>query len=125
MIEEQKFINIEADKLLEKVKELKASSYRLVQIGCAKINGFEINYSFDKDYSFLNLKLTLPSVETEIQSVSGIYWSAFLYENEMSDLFGVKIKNIAVDYKGNFYRTSVKWPFNPEKQSSAEGTIQP
>jgi ech hydrogenase subunit D len=32
----------------------------------------------------------------------------------MHDLFGVEIKNIAIDYSGTFYRTSVKTPFNPK-----------
>lgn len=124
MTEEQKIINIEPGELLKKVSEFHSSGYRLAQIGCAKTDVIEINYSFDKDRSFVNLKVTIPSAGVEIPSVSSVYWSAFLYENEMSDLFGVKIKNIAVDYKGNFYRTSVKWPFNPQEQGNSEGMVQ-
>jgi ech hydrogenase subunit D len=93
-----------------------SSGYRLVQIDCSGAGAIEINYSFDKGYSFVNLKLTIPSVDTEVPSVSAIYRNAFLYENEMNDLFGVKVKNISIDYKGNFYRTTVKRPFNPEVQ---------
>lgn len=125
MTEEQKIINIEPGELLKKVSEFHSSGYRLVQIGCAKTDMIEINYSFDKEYSFVNLKVKLPSAGAEIPSVSSVYWSAFLYENEMSDLFGVKVKNIAVDYKGNFYRTSVKWPFNPPEQGNSGEAAQP
>jgi len=124
MAEEQKLINIEIKDLLERVKEFHSSGYRLVQIGCTKTDVLEINYSFDKNYSFVNLRITIPSSGIEIPSVSHIYWSAFLYENEISDLYGIKIKDIAVDYKGNFYRTTVKFPFNPPQNTQgAEGGI--
>jgi ech hydrogenase subunit D len=41
-----------------------------------------------------------------------IYPNAFLYENEIHDLFGVSIKDIALDYHGTLYRTSIKTPFS-------------
>jgi len=119
MAETQKLINIEIKDLLEKVGEFHSSGYRLAQIGCSKTDALEINYSFDKDYSFVNLRIVISSIDIEIPSVSHIYWSAFLYENEISDLYGIKIKNMAIDYKGNFYRTTVKFPFNPPKDTQA------
>lgn len=125
MREEQHLMNIEIKDLVEKVKELRAQGYRLVQIGCTKADVLmEINYSFDKDCSFVNLRITIPSTDIEIPSVSPVYWSAFLYENEISDLFGIRIKNMAVDYKGSFYRTTLKFPFNPPAGAPAsEGGI--
>jgi ech hydrogenase subunit D len=119
MAEEQKIIAITLEELLKKISEFHSSGYRLVQIGCTKTDVLEINYSFDKDSNFVNLKLTLPLMDAVVPSVSSIYWSAFIYENEISDLYGVKIKNMAVDYKGSFYRTTVKYPFNPPKETPA------
>jgi len=121
MTKKQDMINIEAGELLKKVSELHSSGYRLAQIGCTKTDVLEINYSFDKNANFLNLKITMPFSGAEVPSVSHIYWSAFIYENEMSDLFGIKIKDMAVDYKGSFYRTTVKWPFNPKDAGNSEG----
>jgi ech hydrogenase subunit D len=113
MIEEQKITNVDVKSLLSKVKEFFDSGHRLVQISATKLPAsLELNYSFDKDYVFSNLRLPLADVSQEIPSVTPIYWSAFLYENELHDLFGVKVKGINVDYKGNFYRTTVKTPFN-------------
>ena len=113
MSEEQKMINIDLAELTEKVKGLFSEGYRLVQIGCTKLeSGFELNYSFDKDYKFVNLRLSLADFGKEIPSISGIYWAAFLYENETADLFGARFKDIAVDYKGKFYNTQVPHPFN-------------
>jgi ech hydrogenase subunit D len=115
MIGEQKIINIDMNSLLSKVKEYFDSGCRLVQISATKVPaGLEINYSFDKDYVFTNLRLSMADVSQEIPSVTPIYWSAFLYENELHDLYGVKVKGINVDYKGNFYRTQVKHAFNPD-----------
>jgi ech hydrogenase subunit D len=111
MAETQTIIPVTVDELTGKVRTYFEQGYRLVQIGATRTEGFEINYSFDKAYEFVNLKLTIASAETEIPSVSGIYFAAFLYENEIHDLFGIKIKSIAVDYHGAFYRMAVKTPF--------------
>jgi ech hydrogenase subunit D len=114
MTDGAKTVEVEVGALVEKAKELCGSGYRLVQIGCTALSGgFEITYSFDKDYSLLNLRVGVPSAGAEVPSISGVYWSAFLYENEMHDLFGINVRGMALDYKGNFYRTAVKTPFSP------------
>ncbi len=105
------------DQLVEQTQKMAHSGYRLVQICCTKLpDSFEINYSFDKGFGFENFRIILSSLDRPIPSVSGIYWNAFLYENEMHDLYGITITGIAVDYKGNFYRTSVKTPFNTKEE---------
>jgi ech hydrogenase subunit D len=110
----QKLLTIKADELIKQTDDMKNSGHRLVQICCAKIGEtIEVNYSFDKDYSFTNFRIVLPLDDLKIDSVSGIFLQALLYENEMHDLYGVEVKNMAIDYKGTFYRTSVKTPFNP------------
>ncbi|MDD5108585.1 MAG: NADH-quinone oxidoreductase subunit C [Candidatus Omnitrophica bacterium] len=117
MIEEQKLINIEIKDLLSYAENLCKSGLRLVQVGCTKLpDCLELNYSFDKNYHFTNLKVKLTDLDIEIPSISSIYWCAFLYENEIHDLFGVRFKDIALDYKGNFYRTSIKRGFNPQNE---------
>ncbi|MDD5130953.1 MAG: NADH-quinone oxidoreductase subunit C [Candidatus Omnitrophica bacterium] len=117
MIEEQKLIDIEVKDLLSQAGDLCKSGYRLVQIGCTKLpETLEVNYSFDKDYKFINLKVKLNDLTVALPSLSGIFWSAFLYENEIHDLFGIKFTEMAVDYKGNFYRTAVKRGFNPQNE---------
>ncbi|HEX2959213.1 MAG TPA: NADH-quinone oxidoreductase subunit C [Chitinispirillaceae bacterium] len=116
MIEEQKLITINASELVSRVDEMKKSNHRLVQICCAKIREtIEVNYSFDKDYHFTNFRIVLPLDNLKIDSISSLYLPALLYENEMHDLFGVEVTNIAIDYNGTFYRTTVKTPFNPKK----------
>jgi ech hydrogenase subunit D len=49
--------------------------------------------------------------DEEVISISDIFPPAFLYENEIHDLFGINIKMMNVDYKGNLYRLSQKTPY--------------
>jgi ech hydrogenase subunit D len=112
MIEEQPIQLIEIKDLVQKVSELRDQKYRLVQIGCTKLKeGYEINYVFDKDYQFQALRIQVPAENIEIPSVSNVYPSAFLYENEIHDLYGLTVTDMSLDYKGTFYRTSVRTPF--------------
>ncbi len=121
MLEEQEMVSIDKKELVGVAAELMASGYRLVQICCTTLaDGYEMNYSFDRDYRFKNLRFTLKPGE-EVQSISCIYWNAFLYENEIHDLFGIPITNIAIDYKGTLYRTRIPTPFGlPEKPAGRE-----
>lgn len=110
--EEQTTTAVALENLLKEVEELKADGYRLVQIGCTDIVGsYEINYSFDKGYQLRNLRLTI-GPETEVPSISGIYWGAFVYENEVHDLFGIPVTDINIDFKGTFIKTATKYPFS-------------
>ncbi len=105
-------INIDAGDLVSKALEMQHEGYRLVQI-CAttlKEGGYELNYSFAMDYNMVNLRITIAK-DAEIFSISHIFEPAFLYENEIVDLFGVRINLINKDYKGNLYRIEAKTPF--------------
>ncbi|MBF0312509.1 MAG: NADH-quinone oxidoreductase subunit C [Oligoflexia bacterium] len=102
--------------LKAKVQEYKKRDYRMVHIGCSKIKEtFEVIYAFDKDYLYEGIKLTIDAAaveSTEIPSISDIFMCALIYENEIADLFGLKIKGILIDFKGNFYRTPHKAAFS-------------
>lgn len=103
---------IEVGKLIGSVERFRNEGYRLVQISCTKVGDlYEINYSFDKDYRFENLRITVQQ-DTEIPSISGMYWNAFIYENEMHDLFGIPVRGMNIDFKGTLFRTAVKHPFS-------------
>ena len=112
MGEPQEIVPVEKCDLVGIVAELFAEGYRLVQIGCTTLPGaYELTYSFDREYRFRNLRITVTPDE-EVPSISVIYPNAFLYENEIHDLFGVAITHIAVDYRGTLYRTALSTPFS-------------
>ena len=111
MSESQDLRETTLEHLLGDVLEMREAGYRLVQIGATRTEGFEINYSFDKNLAFVNLKIKLDDNDQEIPSISGIYWGAFLYENELHDLFGLQIRHINIDYQGHFYKVAIPAAF--------------
>ena len=112
---EQNFTPVELSQLQTKVKDLKAEGYRFGQ-ACATVvdDNFEIIYSFDKDYQLVNLRLVI-SQGDEVESITGVYWPAFIYENEMHDLFGIQFNHMELDYEGNFFKVAEPTPWNPKK----------
>ena len=117
MIEQQPTTIVTREELVSKAKEFDASGYRLVQIGCTALNTgvVEVNYSFDRDYNFENLRIILSSEDLVLPSISSVYFSAFLYENEIHDLFGVNVENMVLDFKGTLYKTSEQFPFKQKQ----------
>lgn len=120
-MEKQITTNIDAGNLIGCVERFRNEGYRLVQIGCTKVGDlYEINYSFDKDYHFENIRITVAG-ETEIPSISGMYWGAFIYENEMHDLFGIQVRGMNIDFKGTLIRTAIKSPFSQPPVTVTKG----
>ena len=92
---------------------MKSQDMRLSQICCAYSNEkLELSYSFANDITndYINLRIVTEK-ETEICSITGFYPYAFLYENEMHELFGVNILMINLDYKQKLYRLKDETPF--------------
>jgi ech hydrogenase subunit D len=129
MNESQEIMTVEKRDLVGIVAQLFAEGYRLVQVGCSTLpNAYELTYSFDRDYILRHKRITVAPEET-VPSISVIYPSAFLYENEIHDLFGVIITNIDVDYQGTLFRTALNKPFSidnvklPEPPKQKEKTL--
>lgn len=106
-------IEIEADRILDTVMEMKNKGLRLSQACAAYVNDkYELSYSFANEdtYEYTTLRVVIDK-ETEICSVTEFYPYAFLYENEMKELFGVNIKMINFDYHNKLYRIQAETPF--------------
>ena len=99
----QETIIVQPDELLFRVNQMREEQYRLVQISVTKKESLDLLYSFAKDLELVHLRLDVAE-DQEIESISHIYSYAFLYENELKDLFDVKVRNITVDFKGNLYK---------------------
>ncbi len=111
MREEYDTIEIEHGDLALKTLECKRTGCRLGQVCAVRIpDGYELFYSFIKDYHMTNYKITIDE-DTEVVSISDVYPSAMLYENEMKELFGVKIRFINLDYHDKLYRIKEETPF--------------
>lgn len=113
---EYKIVEIHDDRLLAEVMKLKHENYRLSQACAVYTEGhYELSYSFApfEKYDYVTLRIVCEK-ETEIPSITELYPYAFLYENEMKELFGVNIKMINLDYENKLYRIEEEAPFAKE-----------
>ncbi len=114
--EEQPIQGIEKKDLVAQVAQLKKDGYRLGQICATTLaENFEITYCFDKDYKMVSLRLMVPRADAVVPSITGEYFAAFTYENELQDLFGMKVTDLKLDFGGKFYQLAKKTPFNETK----------
>jgi ech hydrogenase subunit D len=121
MTQEANIEVITVDQLRDKVRALREQGQRLVQISTTRLpDEVELTYSFDLDERLINLRLLLPGEDAVLPSISEIYGCAILYENEIHDLFNVRVDGMTVDFKGNLYTTSVKFPFGSIKSPCAK-----
>ena len=105
---------IDSYRVLERAGHLKHLGYRLVEMHCTRLpQATEINYVFDLDGDLVVFRAKVGD-EASIPSLTGIYGCAFLYENEMQDLFGIRITDIAVDFKGHFYKLKTQTPYKTD-----------
>ena len=111
---QQTIKTISVHDLLAETLRIKNDGYRLVAITCTNKDGMELSYSFDKEYELLTLRI-ITDTEEEVESISIVYPYSFLYENEIKELFGVKIKDISFDFNNSLYKIPVKTPFGKKE----------
>ena len=100
--------------LIAQVDRMHKAGYRLVQISATKKESYDLLYSFESPEGLVNLRLAVP-IGDSIESISGLYPYAYLYENEIESLFGLSILHINVDFKGALYKTKIKTPYLQEQ----------
>jgi len=94
--------NITTDTLLSEVAVRVGigQKCRFVTLTCLDLGEtHEILYHFDRDYQLTNLRLLLPKGQ-ELPSITSVCPAAVIVENELQDLFGVKVTGLAIDYAG-------------------------
>lgn len=102
---------ITRDVFFATVIRMKMELWRLVQICAVRVEGgYDMSYSFCRNYEMVTLRLHVKEDE-EISSITQVYPCAFLQENEAAELFGVKIRNLTVDYRSKLYRIDRETPF--------------
>jgi len=109
--EKQQLVEIDKTAIRAKAAELVKDGFRLVQICCVTTDVFTVTYSFDKEYVLLNVRVTVAKENPVLPSITEQYLAAFTYENELQDLFGIKVEDLKLNFNGNFYKLSQKAPF--------------
>ena len=103
---------LDKNDIVERAIGKKLRGCRLAQICAVRTaDGYELDYSYaDPDDSLETFRVSI-ATDDEILSITSVYPCAFLYENEMKELFGVNINLINVDYDSKLYRINVETPF--------------
>jgi ech hydrogenase subunit D len=103
--------DIPVGELMPRASAWKEGGWRLCQIHSVRTKtGYELTYSFAKDYALQNLRITLGEQES-VPSLTVIYPCAWMYENEIAELFGVDIQNIRMNFHKKLYKLNVETPF--------------
>ena len=72
---------------------------------------FEIAWGFVKDGDFETIREQIVAGDV-VPSISEFFGAAFLYENEIRELFGINVTGIGVDLRGQLYKTATRVPFS-------------
>ena len=98
--------------LLKAVDSLLLDGWRLIQIlALSSESGNEINYSFGGGYAMKTLRVRL-GPKDPVPSITSYYAAAAFYENEMRDLFGIRIERIHPDWHGDLLGGAKPKPFS-------------
>lgn len=95
---------ITADALIGKVEALKKDGYRFVTLTTTDLDAenVDILYHFDKDLKMTHLRMKVAKAKPT-PSISGVYFCAFLVENEVRDQFGLTFDGLVLDFGGTLY----------------------
>ena len=119
------FAEVHADELVELAEAKKNDGYRFVQMLCVNTEeGIDALYSFMKGDSLENYTIKgIDAATQSVPSVTGSFLAAFPFENEAHDLFGLNVTNIAIDFKGGFYKVAMDKPMtviSPAQKAARE-----
>lgn len=124
------FTPIELGDLLNLTRAKHDAGYRFAQMLCAMANeGVDLVYSFMKQddegtWQLENYVIAGFDPQTQtVPSVTGYFLSAFPFENEAHDLFGVKVEGNKIDFAGRFYQVAMDAPMaviSPEQKAARE-----
>ena len=116
-------MRISPEALIGQAAGMKIGGFRFVTMTCAALDeeNVDILYHFDKDLEMKHFRLTTEK-DKAVPSISKVYLAAFLVENEIQDLFGVRFDGLIIDYKRTLYLEGEKAPvpFGQHTEKRAE-----
>ena len=97
-------IFVTTDMLVGEVAKTKIEGFRFVTMSCVEFDGntLDLLYHFDKDLALKHLRLT-GIKNNSVPSISVVYFAAFLVENEIQDLFGLRFDGLVLDFERTLY----------------------
>lgn len=115
------FVDVDCRDLPELVAERKADGWGFVQMMAVTTDaGVDLIYTFRKGADMESLVIRdLPDGEP-VLSITDQYLEAFVFENEAHELFGVDVRDIAIDYQGGMYGVTEGAPMRMISPEQAE-----
>jgi ech hydrogenase subunit D len=100
----EQVIAVSPENVVGETAKMKVEGYRFVTLSCVEIDEtmVDILYHFDRALQLKHLRMTVPK-DTLVPSISPVYFAAFLVENEIQDLFGIRFQGLAIDYDRTLY----------------------
>lgn len=103
--------------------KMKSSGFRLVVMTCTPADeGYYLTYSFEKETDLRHYRVAV-SEGMKIPSIGPSYGGAFVYENEIHDLYGFSFEGMTLDFGGTFIKTSVPYPFKKKERPAPTVTV--
>jgi len=95
---------VAVDRLVDAARQLRADRWRLITASCVpRPTGRTVLYHFERDERLTHLRVEL-GLDGAVPSLGAVYGGAFLVENEMAEMQGLAISDLAIDYGGRLYR---------------------
>ncbi len=103
VITDENTASISPGDVISQTRTLKYEGFRLITMSSVD-SGDSINvlYHLDKDLQVINLRVNVPKGK-KMPSISSVYPSAFLVENEIKEQFGVDFDGLPLDFEGMLY----------------------
>ena len=102
----------------------KTDGWRFIQTHAVNTdNGIDLYYSFMKNGRVDNLKVSGVTKDQPVPSITDLFLAAFVFENEARELFGVDMRDIAIDFAGALYAPAESEPMtfiSPEQKAARE-----
>ena len=91
--------------LVGAAEQLRSAGWRLITASCVRRpdGAFTALYHFEREERLRHLRVEVGPGEA-VPSIGGVYAGAFLVENEMIELQGLAVSDLAIDYGGRLYR---------------------
>lgn len=121
---ESDFITIPLERAHDLAIEKKNEGARFVQIHAVNGDGAcDLYYTFMENGVLKNYKVESIAPNIPVESITDVFLAAFVFENEARELFGIGMRNVAIDFGGHMYDLAETAPMtfvSPEQKAARE-----
>ena len=121
---QQEFTPIALSELHREAALMRIEGWRFMQTHAVNTDaGVDLYYSFMKDGLARNLVVQGVTKDDAVPSITDLFLAAFVFENEARELFGVDMRDIAIDFAGAMYAPAESEPMtylSPEQKAARD-----